>query len=197
MEGMTFDMSRFMTPETGAEPVGGAIHVSFCTKAVENPAKSKAENRPIAEDVDFIVKFKPGGDVIEKPVTEMNEEEVRLYGRLYERYRATRKPATEGTPLEEVPFLPASKVYEYKALGVFTLEQLAALSDGACQGMPHGALTDRAKAVARLEAAKEGATTAKLAQEKLELEQKLAALQEEVALLSAQVKANGKEEKKK
>lgn len=48
-----------------------------------------------------------------------------------------------GIALTELPGLDAEKAENYVVRNVHTLEELAALSDAQCQGIGHGALTDR------------------------------------------------------
>lgn len=49
----------------------------------------------------------------------------------------------EGTALIELPGLDEDRAAIYVARNVHTIEELAALSDAQCQGIGHGALTDR------------------------------------------------------
>jgi hypothetical protein len=48
-----------------------------------------------------------------------------------------------GIPLTDLPGLDDERAEGYVARNVHTLEELAALSDAQCQGIGHGALTDR------------------------------------------------------
>jgi hypothetical protein len=48
-----------------------------------------------------------------------------------------------GIPLTDLPELDEARAESYITRNVHTLEELAALSDAQCQGIGHGALTDR------------------------------------------------------
>lgn len=52
----------------------------------------------------------------------------------------TRRP---GTPLTDVPGIDQNKADNYIARNIHNAEELAVLTDGACQGVGHGTLTDR------------------------------------------------------
>lgn len=56
-----------------------------------------------------------------------------------------------GTPLTDCPNIDQQKADMYIARNIHTLEELAHLSDGQCQGVGHGTMTDRKNAQVLLE----------------------------------------------
>jgi hypothetical protein len=57
----------------------------------------------------------------------------------------------EGTPLVDVPNMPDAVAEKYIGMNIHNAEELAALSDGQCQALGHGALTLRNSARAVLQ----------------------------------------------
>jgi hypothetical protein len=73
-------------------------------------------------------------------------------------------PEPEGTPLTEIEGFSDQAATAYRAKGVRTVEELAALDDGALKGLGMGSLTHR-KAAQALVAEREGKAVAALVHE--------------------------------
>lgn len=90
-----------------------------------------------------------------------------------------------GTPVEQWPSLDVRQIAELRALGVFTVEALAALSDAGLQRLGPGGRVLQDKAVAWLEAAKGSAHAEHLAVELARRDAEIARLSGQVAELAA------------
>jgi len=153
------------------------LFVQFFMTAVKNESKSATEGRPIFDEVPMVRIITPGSrDVMVNKAMMVYQERFPVQ---WDRFQRKLTPAQEGTPLEEVPFLTVGQIAELKALNVFTLEQLAGISDThsrhfmGCNGM-------KQKAVAYLESAKSAAPITAM---KMELEKRDA----EIEVLRGQV----------
>lgn len=107
------------------------LFIQFKTEAVLNPAASTKEGRPIYDDIDMIVIRTPGSQLtsIVSPVKYYMDR----FGDQYRKWKDTQVQAVSGTPLEAWPFLmiKPSLIAELKYRNVFSVEQLATLSDTA------------------------------------------------------------------
>jgi len=163
------------------------LFVVFSMKAVKNGGRSDAEGRPIYDDVPHIRIHVPGdkNSIIEAPVTE--EDKVRFASR-WEKFQKNMQQSPEGTPLEMWPQLSISQVYEFKALGVMTVEQLAGMSDAhASKFMGGNELRRRAETY--LKVAKDTAEAQRLATLNDELNQRLLAQDEMLRQMGAKLDA--------
>ena len=161
------------------------LFVVFSMKAVKNGGKSDLEGRPIYDDVPHIRIHVPGdkNSIIEAPVTA--EDKVRFASR-WEKFQKNMQQSPEGTPLEMWPQLSISQVYEFKALGVMTVEQLAGMSDiHAAKFMGGNELRRRAETY--LKVAKDTAEAQRLATVNAELEARLLAQDEALRAMGAKL----------
>lgn len=90
-----------------------------------------------------------------------------------------------GTPVEQWPSLDVRQVAELKALGVFTVEALAALSDAGMQKLGPGGRALQSRAATYLAAAADTAHAGHLAVELERRDQEIARLTRQVADLAA------------
>jgi biotin operon repressor len=123
-----------------------ALFVQFNMEPHHNQAKSALEGRPIFEEREYIMIMVPGDkdSIVHRPAMESDKQ--RFWDR-YERWKSkVGDHTTTGTPLKMVPWLNSSQVKELEYFNVYTLEQLAALSDNHAQKfMGINALRQRAK----------------------------------------------------
>lgn len=152
------------------------LHVEFYTDAIENKRKSIDAGRPIFEDVEM-VRVKIAGDPKNTFVAPANAEcgrdretgeKITYKDRFPEHYRffADHKgEAVIGTPLNEVPWLTASKVQELKALNIMTVEALAQLDGSLLQRIGMGGRELKNQAVAWLDKAEGSKAQAHFAEE--------------------------------
>lgn len=132
----------FGMPQTGRDSTIPRFHM----EAVEDPVATAREGRPIYFQQERVQYIQPGNP--NSPVQVVSEADRQRWPEHYKAFKAGEEWATEGTPLEQWPFLRKVNVLELKAQGIFTVEQCASLSDLACQNMGMGglAIRDAAKA---------------------------------------------------
>lgn len=163
------------------------LYVVFTMEAIKNGGRSDAEGRPIFDDVPHIKIHVPGDKttVIHRPVTE--EDMVRFEDK-WLKFKANMTQAPEGTPIDQWPQITISQVHEFKALGVFTVEQLAGMTDVNAQKFMGGHELRR-RAQTFLAVAKDTAEAQRLATVNAELEARLTAQDEMLRKMGAQIEA--------
>ena len=99
----------------------------FFMDAYEDVAASQANGRPIFKQRELVQLMQPGSS--NQPVFEVNDEYRQRWPEQYARFKQGLEHSIEGTPLEQWPVLNKPMVLELKALQIFTVEQLAGMSD--------------------------------------------------------------------
>lgn len=164
------------------------LHITFFLEPVENPAKSRAEGRPIFEDREM-VEIKFVGDPKRILVAPAHEKFTRdrasgqwvtyaqAYHRHYEAFKTGEAAKGEGTPIDELPFISGARRAELKALHIHTAEALTCLEGASLArlGMFGRELKDKVQAY--IEKAKDSALETRLAAENSILRQCLDALE--------------------
>lgn len=163
-------------------------HARFHMLAVKNEARSEAEGRPIFEDKEMVEIRIPGDKHISwvGPVTEQTKidghwvDSRQRFPEAYAAFKRGEQVANTGTPLEQWPNpkLTAARVAELKALNIFSVEDLASVSDSNLGRMGMGARELRNDAQKYIETAKVSVDPTKILAE-------MAQLREMVAKLSA------------
>jgi dsDNA-binding SOS-regulon protein len=179
------EFSPFLTLDTANEDSlykdDGKLFIQFRTEAVLHPADSTRAGRPIYNDVDMIIIRTPGSQLtsIVAPV----KYYMHRFGDKYRLWKAGQEEAASGTPLENFPFLftKPSLIAELKYRNIFTVEQLATLTDSAKQSVMggHELCKKAADWITKTASDVEDA-------EKEELKAKLARMEQQMALLMAQ-----------
>lgn len=152
------------------------LAVRFFRKPRLDQAASEEQNRPIYREIDYVEIRQPGNKsaVVCRPARDMDKQR---FARHWEAYKSrTEDKAVEGTPLEEWPQVSRSQVEELKFFNVFTVEQLASISDSNGQKLM-GINMLKQKASEFLEAA-DGKALKERDLRIQELEDRLAALEE-------------------
>lgn len=140
--------------------------------------KSTEAGRPVFEDVIMIEVLQPG----EKDAVRVLADDFHKhrFARQWENFEKGNAQAIVGTPLELLFPNEPSTIMTLKGFNVFTVDQLAAISDTAMSNIPMGrTLSDRAKRY--LETANGGATFHQMKAQIDELQAKLQALTDEGA----------------
>lgn len=176
-------MNPVMNP--GYQQGDEKLFVKFYKHPKEDKESSKREGRPIFKDADYIEIMQPGNkeSVIRRPVT---KKDVQRFLVQYQRYKMQEDQKVDGTPVEQAPFLTKSQVEELKYFNVFTVEQLAGMSDANTQNA-RGMQTLKQKAQAWLDSAAGTAKDTALAEEVHELRNSLKAMEENNAALQARI----------
>lgn len=117
-------------PNSGSEK----LYVTFDLHPRLNEKKSEEEGRPVYDEVEYIRKVVPGDrqNEIHRPAV---ESEKRLFARQYAEFKAGSRAAQSGTPLKEWTAISASQAKELAHFHVYTVEQLAGLSDANIQNI--------------------------------------------------------------
>lgn len=126
----------------------------FYKKAVANPAKSKAEGRPIFDAVDYVQIFQPGDRFtkVDRPVKDSDKARFPTKWNLY---LQNKDQDATGTPLDYLFPGQPELVAELKAMRIHNIEQLRDLTDTNASRLQFGgALRDNARKY--LEAADKG-----------------------------------------
>jgi len=154
------------------------LFVTFKREPVLNDDKSAEAGRPIYDEDDFVTIVIPGNRNATF-VSRVTNDVKRRFESKWKRYAAGLEQTQSGTPLEQWPQMSVSMVATLKAMNVYSVEQLAEMSDGDAQSiMGNFALRQRAKVF--LEAAKGEAVNAKM-------EAQLEKRDEEINALKAQM----------
>lgn len=162
------------------------LWVRFEMVPVEDPEKSAKEGRTICVDTPHVEIRTPGDrdNVLYRAMTELDKQRFR---KRYEEWMKTQtEEPTEGTPLSEVPIFKRREVEECRYLNIYTLEQLAQVSDAHVK-KDRGLYGYREKAKSYLDVALRGKEASKLQAEKDALENRFKAqtdaLGEQAALI--------------
>lgn len=120
-------------------PEPNSNHVKFFRKFVTNREGKNGVYK------DFIMIISPGQDKSEvhRPVQDKDKQEYPTQWMQYEKGVEQRQT---GVPLENLPGIPAGMARACNALYIYTIEQMASLSDAGCQEVGMGALELRNRA---------------------------------------------------
>lgn len=138
----------------------GRTFAIFYDREVQNNFETEKQGRPIFITRTFVRKVTPGDRLMEidRPA---KAHDFSAFPQAYAAYKNKQASPISGTPLEAWPQLTRSQVAEFKAINVFTLEQLVGLSDAAGQNIM-GFHKLKASAMTFLRAASDGAYAQKL-----------------------------------
>lgn len=177
----------------------GVQLIRFYEEAIDDREATTLAGAPRTKCVDFIEITNPGGkDVFIKQV---DENVIKEYTRQYESYKAKQDPQVEGTRLKDIPLLTGRECSQLSDANIFTVEQLAGLSEAGLTAVGMGARNLQKKAADYLKAM---GSNGKFVQEMNDLRVKmqakddeLAELRDAVATLTAEMKADKAEKGKK
>jgi hypothetical protein len=157
-------------------------YVKFYPKWVRNNFQSKQEGKEVGEYRDYVMIICPG-----QPKSEVHREvrdsDKREYRNEWAAYKEGKEQRISGTPVELLPGLDKSRADSLKTIYIYTIEQLAEVSESAKHAMGMGAndLVNRAKGYLQ----KNSAEVAALKQENTELRKTLEVMQAQIAALGA------------
>lgn len=145
-------MSAYALPDfQDIAPDGTAIYASdrqtltkFRIHSELSHHKSKAAGMPVYDDVEVIEMRVPGEK--EPVIVAATEFHKRRFPREYEAFKKGQESAHTGTPLDLLFPTSPSTVKQLQAFHIFSIQQLASISDTAKTQIPMGqSLVDRAK----------------------------------------------------
>src|SRR5258708_5368345 len=100
----------------------------FYIKAVFNKHKTSLEGRQIYDDVEYIQIVQPANKntIVDRKAT---DDDRRRFNARYRQFQEGQEQIGTGTPIEKWPILTPSEVQMFKAAGLKSIEQLAAVTD--------------------------------------------------------------------
>jgi len=155
------------------------LYVEFRNEDMYQEFESERQGKPVYKTETFIRMYIPGDKtkVVDRLVrmtgTPDAPSDPERFTRQWNAFQAGARAVADGFPLKEWPIVTASQVRELAAINIHTLEQLAAVSDAALDGLGHGGRALRDKAKGRLEAMGQEAPLAKLAADNADLQRQL------------------------
>lgn len=166
----------------GPMPGDERLFVKFYDGKRQDKAASEAEGRPVFKTVPWVRILVPGdrNSVVD---TYADESYIRRFPKQWEAYKAKEGQQMTGTPLSEVAFLTRGQVEELEYFKVYTVEQLAEVSDALGAKFPTFHEMKR-KAKLFVEQAKDSALAQKLGAENDVLKGRVQHLESEIARLS-------------
>ncbi len=143
-------------------------YARFYPKWIRNNFQSKAQGIEVGEYQDFVMIICPGqkDEVHRKAV----EQDQRDYPNEYRSYKDGKEHRISGTPIDLLPGIDVGRIASLKSLYIYSVEQLAELSDMSAQKVGMGAAELRKKAQDFLQRRPSGEETEKLTQKIAELE---------------------------
>lgn len=159
------------------------IFPKFYLRAVQDGAASSKEGRPIFKDVEW-VDILIAGDKTTCRSTQVTDQHRERFSAHYQAWKQNLQVSPVGTPLEQWPAMTPSQVEELKALRIYTVEQLAGMSDSGLQAIGLGGRSLSEKAKAYLVAAKSTADAQRYAQDNENLRSRVEQLEKLLAQAS-------------
>ena len=161
------------------------LHVEFHVETEHQAFESEKEGRPVFKEVPFIQILFPG-DSTKKVYRPATEDDKTRFPRHWAVFQSMGEQLHEGTPVEQWAPISKSMAATLKALGVHTVEQLAAISDNALTWL--GARELREDAKTYLATAKDGAVALQLRKDNDNLKNEIEALKKQFAELQTSKK---------
>jgi hypothetical protein len=159
-------------PQTGKlQP----LMIGFEVRAVIDTEASAEAGHPKHTDVEYITKM-VAGDQKNVAVRPVRDADRREFPEQYQHWkRGQTERARDGMALEVWPGATRAQVEDLRAQHIFSVEQFANAPDDTCRGLGHEFLSLRQMARDYLDAAKNGATLARLRSEHEDLRTQLEA----------------------
>jgi hypothetical protein len=126
-------------------PETGKTKVMFRTVQKKDNFQTLEQKRPVFKEVVHIVKIVADPKLrIDRPVREADKEE---WPREWAQWEKTRESRILGTPIESWPAISDTQKEEFRAMKLYTVEQVAGLPDSAQNmiGMGFNGLREKAK----------------------------------------------------
>ncbi|ABC89907.1 hypothetical conserved protein [Rhizobium etli CFN 42] len=171
-------------------PDNTGIYASFSLEPVEQTFLTEKEGRPIFADKEFVRIF-IAGDKHTEVYREVTDNDRLRFADAYKRFKegAAAREQLTGTPLAQWPYLKPSQIKELEAVNIYTVEQLAALSDTAKQKIGMGANELTAAARAYLATAENSSAASAFAAENERLKDEVSRLQAQMKEMAARFEA--------
>jgi hypothetical protein len=176
-----------------------ALVALFKHHAAPNEAKSRAEGRPIYDDVEVCEIRRPGSkDVSVFPATSVSHwvtdqftgGQVQItyaerFARQYQQFKAKAAQTKSGTPLDHARFLTEARRAELRAQNIYTVEALATIDGQELKNLGHGGRELKNQAMEYIEESKANVPSLQMQAELEALRAKNAVLEEDLAAAKA------------
>ena len=158
--------------------------VTFDDRPIQNDQKSLEAGHPVFINQLFVTIDFPGDKTkrIDRPATDLD---FARWPAAYQRYQSKTETAVDGWRLEDWAVLTRADVENLKQYKIYTVEQLASISDANVTGLGLGVVTFKAKAVAALQQAADGSALPRLVSENERLTLEVNRLKSQVNELAA------------
>lgn len=156
----------------------------FYSRWVDDAEASREAGRKVMRKVPHVQIFIPGNDkdIVDRKA---KDEDKRRFRKQWEAYENQQEKAIDGTPLEHWPIIDTGTVMALKSIHVFTVENLAGLSDQGLEKFGAGGRELQKKAKLFLQAAKDAAPMYELERLNDDLRNSLATQADEIKELKA------------
>lgn len=160
------------------------LAVRFYTEEFLDEEATKIEGRPIYKTWECCEIRIPGDEknIRQGRIKYMKPDPRERFPEAYRKFKAGDRSQVTGQLLKAWGLITPARAKEYSALGIYTVEQLASLSDSNAQNI-RGSIPDRQKAKDFLEMAKGQAPVAQARAEADKLRVELEVLKEQIAAL--------------
>lgn len=167
-----------------------AVMATFEDEFVKNEYRSETEGKPAYDHMICISLEYPGNNLNTYKYrffphdTGHNNQWIHRFPRQWEAFKAQKEQIPDGTPIEMWPPLDKKRVFELKGIKIFTVEQLAALTDatGPNIGLDWRKMRDQANAFLKPEVSQ--VMISKLTREKEDQEARIRALEAQLSGLT-------------
>ena len=112
-------------------------YVKFYRQWVRNNFKSKQEGREVGEEQDYILIISPGNSKTEMR-RKVKDADIQQYNQEWNAYLDGKEMQVSGTPIELLPNIPNGMEKHLNSMYIYTIEQLAGMSDLALQNVGIG-----------------------------------------------------------
>lgn len=183
---ITRDFTALPLTEGEQRRTGGKPIPFFFREMVKDETTSARLGRAVFKAIEMVRIVIPG-DPHSSPVRRVSDEHRQRFPEHYAAFQREEEMAEDGTPIEQWGILTMEQRYHLKHLKLFTVEQVAALTDLQLQNLGMGGLTLRNRAQAYLESTKTGAVPDRLISENELLKTQVRTLMEQVSKLGSQL----------
>jgi len=154
----------------------------FHMESMRDEDATREAGKPVFANVPFVKIIAPGNDkeVVDRIVLQRDKER---FPKEWYKFTHNEAPEVDGTPIEFWPQLDKAQADTLKANNIFSVENLAGVSDQDISGLGMGMLELKKKAKTWIELQDGSADMNKLAEKNRKLEEQLAALTKKVAAL--------------
>ncbi len=180
---------KFRPVQTASYGDDSGVLAMFDDEFVKNEFKSECEGRAVYDHY-YMVELQWPGDNTKSykyrfPITQTTNEYIERFPRQWEAFKNSTAQVPDGTPIEMWPPLDKKRIFELKANKIYTVEQIAALTDAngpSAMGMDWRKIRDQAQAF--LNPAASTVQLSNLMRENEDKDRRMKILEEQVAALS-------------